>query len=128
MYELASFPAIALPVTLACDGNRRKELNLIKRGRGFDWGAGATSCAIWRGVPLSWLLDKAGVHLGDEKKALFVCFEGAETLSKGKYGTSFPLPLCLDRNRDMMIAFEMNGNRLHPDHGAGGCMRISFFD
>lgn len=63
----------------------RQELNLIKRGKGFDWGAGATSCAIWRGVPLVYLLEKAGVKCDDDndkRRPKFVCFEGAETLHK----------------------------------------------
>ena len=38
-----------IPVPLACDGNRRKDLNLIKRSKGFNWGAGAASCGYWKG-------------------------------------------------------------------------------
>lgn len=37
------FDAINIPVALACDGNRRKELNMIKRSKGFNWGSGAVS-------------------------------------------------------------------------------------
>jgi len=41
------FESINIQVALACDGNRRKELNMIKRSKGFNWGAGATGCAFW---------------------------------------------------------------------------------
>jgi hypothetical protein len=34
-----------IAVALACDGNRRKELNMIKKSKGFSWGSGAISCA-----------------------------------------------------------------------------------
>lgn len=34
------FEAINIPVSLACDGNRRKELNMIKKSKGFNWGSG----------------------------------------------------------------------------------------
>jgi len=39
MDEIAKMDWICIPVTLACDGNRRGEVNRIKRGAGFDWGA-----------------------------------------------------------------------------------------
>jgi nitrate reductase (NAD(P)H) len=117
MGELAAMPTITVPVTLTCDGNRRKELNMIKRGKGFDWGACATSCAVWRGVPLHLVLAKAGVVEADGEKPLWLCFEGADTLAKGTYGTSIPLDWALDPRRDIILAFEMNGERLRPDHG-----------
>ena len=50
-----------IPVTLTCDGNRRKEVNMIKHTRGFSWGAGGTSTAVWKGVPLRLILNKCGV-------------------------------------------------------------------
>jgi DMSO/TMAO reductase YedYZ molybdopterin-dependent catalytic subunit len=32
-------------------------------------------------------------------------------------GTSIPLAAALDESNDMMLAFEMNRQRLPPDHG-----------
>jgi nitrate reductase (NAD(P)H) len=46
-----------------------------------------------------------------------VCFEGADQLTQGNYGTSIPLAAALDESNDMMLAFEMNRQRLPPDHG-----------
>lgn len=43
------FETVNIPVYLACDGNRRKELNLIRKSKGFNWGAGGGSCAYWKG-------------------------------------------------------------------------------
>jgi hypothetical protein len=59
MEQLAALPAVTIPITLMCDGNRRKEMNMIRPTRGFSWGPGAASCALWKGVPLHIVLGKA---------------------------------------------------------------------
>lgn len=41
MDDLLALPSTEIVVTMSCSGNRRKEQNLVKRGVGFDWGAGA---------------------------------------------------------------------------------------
>ncbi|PVH68719.1 molybdopterin binding oxidoreductase [Cadophora sp. DSE1049] len=62
MDELAErFDTISIPVPLACDGNRRKELNMIKRSIGFNWGSGAVACSYWKGPLLHDVLLAAGI-------------------------------------------------------------------
>jgi len=58
----------------------------------FNWGPGAVSTAVWKGVPLHSLLRSCGI---DESNAsdLYVCFEGTEILAKGPYGNLFFLIL-----------------------------------
>ena len=46
-----------------------------------------------------------------------VCFEGADKLAKAHYGTSIPLSVAMDPTHDVILAYEMNGERLTPDHG-----------
>lgn len=41
MDEIASLESIEIPVTMCCDGNRRAEINRVRRSQGFDWSAGA---------------------------------------------------------------------------------------
>ncbi|KAJ3045290.1 hypothetical protein HDV00_011162 [Rhizophlyctis rosea] len=113
MDELASMPWINIPVTMACDGNRRGEVNMVKRSTGFTWGAGALSTSYWKGVTIRHLLELAVVKEG----AKFVCFEGSDHLANGAYGTSLTLSYCMEEKNDAMIAFEMNGRALPPDHG-----------
>lgn len=48
MDEIVALASITLPVTVTCDGNRRKELNMIKHTKAFHWGAGATGTAVWK--------------------------------------------------------------------------------
>lgn len=114
------FEYINIAVALACDGNRRKELNMLRRSKGFNWGSGAISCAFWKGPLLRDVLLAAGVEDPDptnEKCRLWVHFEGADELSEGKYATSIPLAYVMDPENDVILAYEMNDVRLPPDHG-----------
>lgn len=114
------FESINIAVALACDGNRRKELNMIRKSKGFNWGPGAISCAFWKGPLLSHVLRAAGVQDADpchERTRRWVHFEGADELSEGKYATSIPLAYAMDPENDVILAYEMNNVRLPPDHG-----------
>ncbi|EGE02981.1 nitrate reductase [Trichophyton equinum CBS 127.97] len=46
-----SFERVNIPVFLACDGSRRKELNMIKRTRAFNFTGASASCSYWKGYP-----------------------------------------------------------------------------
>ena len=114
------FDAINIPIALACDGNRRGELNLIKRSKGFSWGAGGVSCAYWKGPLVRDVLLAAGVKdslSATSNKRLWVNFEGADEPSEGKYATSIPLDYIMDITNDVILAYEMNDVPLPPDHG-----------
>ncbi|KAL8737783.1 MAG: hypothetical protein Q9181_001346 [Wetmoreana brouardii] len=114
-----NFDPINVAVSLACDGNRRKELNMIKRSKGFNWGSGAVSCAYWRGPLMRDVLLAAGLEpstlRGD--KRFWVNFEGADEPSEGKYATCIPIQSALDPTNDVILAYEMNDSPLLPDHG-----------
>jgi nitrate reductase (NAD(P)H) len=113
-----NFDAINIPVALACDGNRRKELNMIKKSKGFNWGSGAISCAYWKGPLLRDVLIKAGVpEKKPEGERHWVNFEGADDPSEGKYATCIPFDYAMDPSNDVILAFEMNDVPLPPDHG-----------
>jgi len=117
MDELASLPAINIAVSISCDGNRRKEVNAIQKTRGFNWGSGGTGCAYWKGVRLRDLLEKCGVKSRDAG-ARFVTFESAgEELHLGHYGTSVDIIAAMNPESDFIVAYEMNNERLPPDHG-----------
>ncbi|KAI5368020.1 putative oxidoreductase, molybdopterin-binding domain, oxidoreductase FAD/NAD(P)-binding protein [Septoria linicola] len=115
-----SLEHINIPVALACDGNRRKELNMIKRSKGFSWGSGATGCVYWKGPLLRDVLLAAGVKEGrytGEGKLRWVNFQGADEPSEGKYETCVPLDYAMDPTNDVILAMEMNDVPLPPDHG-----------
>ncbi|KAJ3572920.1 hypothetical protein NPX13_g4883 [Xylaria arbuscula] len=101
------------PITLVCAGNRRKEQNIVRKTKGFSWGAAGLSTSLWTGVAIGELLRAAMPQRG----ARYVCFEGADKLPNGYYGTSIKLSWALDAERGVMLAHKMNGETLPPDHG-----------
>jgi len=108
LYESKTYP-----VTLVCAGNRRKEQNVVRKTKGFSWGAAGVSTALFTGVVMADLLKTASPMRG----ARYVCMEGADKLPNGCYGTSVKLNSALDPNKGMMLAYKMNGEMLQPDHG-----------
>ncbi|KAB8108821.1 hypothetical protein EE612_044814 [Oryza sativa] len=113
------FPAVEVPVTLACSGNRRKEQNMVQQTVGFNFGAAAVSTSVWHGARLRDVLRRCGI-MPSKGGALNVCFEGAEDLPGGggsKCGTSITRQWALDPSRDIMLAYMQNGEPLLPDHG-----------
>lgn len=114
------FDAINIPIALACDGNRRKELNMIKRSKGFNWGPAVVSCAYWKGPLLRDVLCHGGVPDSlplHEGLRYWVNFEGADDSREGKYQTCIPLQYAMDPTNDVILAYEMNDVPLPPDHG-----------
>ncbi|XDG06712.1 hypothetical protein ABKA04_006327 [Annulohypoxylon sp. FPYF3050] len=110
---LRNFEQVTYPVTLVCAGNRRKEQNIVRKTKGFSWGAAGLSTALWTGVVMGDLLRAAKPKRG----AKYVCFEGADKLPNGYYGTCVKLNWAMDPNRGIMVAHRMNGEVLPPDHG-----------
>ncbi|KAL9066497.1 MAG: hypothetical protein Q9157_007117, partial [Trypethelium eluteriae] len=110
---LEQYGQVTYPVTFVCAGNRRKEQNVVRKTKGFSWGAAGVSTAIFTGVVMSQVLKRAKPL----RKARYVCMEGADKLPNGYYGTSVKLNWVMDPNRGMMLAHKMNGEMLRPDHG-----------
>jgi nitrate reductase (NAD(P)H) len=112
------FEQINIPVALACDGNRHKELNMLKRSKGFNWGAGAISCTYWKGALLRDVLFAAGTEEKmPEGKRFWVNFEGADEPSEGKYATCIPFDYAMNPTNNVILAYEMNDTPLPPGHG-----------
>ncbi|PHH70138.1 hypothetical protein CDD80_6216 [Ophiocordyceps camponoti-rufipedis] len=111
--DLHSYDQVTYPVTLVCAGNRRKEQNIVRKSKGFSWGAAGLSTALWTGIAIGQLLAQAEPL----KSARYVCFEGVDKLPNGRYGTSVKLSWCMDASRGILVAYKMNGLPLSPDHG-----------
>eukprot|EP01024_Parvocaulis_polyphysoides_P073498 TRINITY_DN945_c0_g1_i8.p2 TRINITY_DN945_c0_g1~~TRINITY_DN945_c0_g1_i8.p2 ORF type:complete len:504 (+),score=79.57 TRINITY_DN945_c0_g1_i8:141-1652(+) len=119
MDDLSQMETITRAVTLVCCGNRRKEVNMISKSKGFSWGPSATSTNNWTGVPLRTVLLHAGVKPPYANR--WVCFCGPKgelpAGDDGSYGTSMTLAYAMDPANDVMLAYIQNGRYLHPDHG-----------
>src|SRR5262245_22202235 len=77
---LGGFPAVEVPATIVCAGNRRREHSAVRRvDDPLQWGAGAIGTARWGGAPLADVLEAAGLRGG----AAHVWFEGADRAGFG---------------------------------------------
>jgi len=110
------FPRVRRTITLQCAGNRRDEL--LALGPIPDeliWGAGALGTAEWSGVSLRAILEAAGPHA----EAGHVAFGSSDSVSKAgsvfAFGGSVPLSKAF--GDEVILADEMNGAPLTPDHG-----------
>jgi len=91
---------------------------MAPRPPGEPWGLGAVSTARWRGVPLRAVLERAGVAEGTVE-ILAVGADRALPLQGGietPFARSLPLAKAMDP--DTILALEMNGRPLPPEHGA----------
>ncbi|KAJ3533482.1 hypothetical protein NM688_g7276 [Phlebia brevispora] len=119
MDEIAegNFRVIEIPITIACDGNRRKEMNMIKQTAGVNFSAAGVSTCLWRGVYVRDILLASGLKDQPDTERWYLNFEGADECSEGTYATSIPLMHAMDVNNDVILAFGQNKRVLHPDHG-----------
>jgi DMSO/TMAO reductase YedYZ molybdopterin-dependent catalytic subunit len=115
LQDLHRMPSQSLAVTLECAGNGRALLAPAVEGE--QWQLGAVSTAEWSGVPLSEVLDRAGLKAGARE----VLFRGADGDPRAGFGTpdAFDRSLDLDhaRERDVLLAYAMNGEPLPVQHG-----------
>ena len=115
--QLLELRSVTTPVTLECAGNNRNFLD--PKVKGVQWGLGAVGTAQWTGVPLSVLLDRAGV----KTNACEVIFEGKDcgTLQDPKSPPgelNFARSIPVEKARaDVLLAYKMNGIDLPPQHG-----------
>jgi DMSO/TMAO reductase YedYZ molybdopterin-dependent catalytic subunit len=111
--ELRARPAVELEVTMECAGNGRALLS--PRPLSQPWLAEAVGTASWRGTPLAALLAEAG-PLGDAVEVVFTGLDrGIEDGVAQDYERSLPLDEAL--RDDVLLAYEMNGAQLVPQHG-----------
>ena len=115
--ELLELKSVTIPVTLECAGNNRNFLQ--PKAKGVQWHLGAVGTAEWTGVPLSILLERAGVRAN----ACEVILEGADggMLEEAKSPPGklqFARSVPLEKARaDVVLAYKMNGSDLPPEHG-----------
>src|SRR3954471_10145454 len=123
--DLRAMPAVERAVTLECAGNGRLEMRPLPVGE--PWGDYAVSTALWKGVLLHQVLEEAEPAAA----AVEVRFDGADhgayhpkpvvsdtSQSDLRFVRSLALPVATDPAAEILIAYEMNGQPLIPDHGA----------
>ncbi|GLW96818.1 sulfite oxidase [Microtetraspora sp. NBRC 16547] len=116
--ELLALPARTMDVAIECAGNGRAFF-ASQQGLhtpGTPWRLGAIGVARWRGVPLAAILALAGLR----EDAVDVLPSGLDPeyvhdgVNLGHVRRPLPIAKVLD---DVLLAYEMNDERLPLDHG-----------
>ena len=112
--DIRSRPRRTLPVTMECAGNGRALLN--PRPLSQPWLDAAIGTAEWTGTSLAPILEEAG--LTDDTVELV--FTGQDRGIQGGEEQDYQRSLTVEEamRPDVLIAYEMNGHPLQPQHGA----------
>src|SRR6202166_3917137 len=116
--DIRAMPSRTWCATLECAGNSR--VFLAPPVPGAQWELGAVGNAEWTGVPLSVLLESAGLANG----VCDIVLEGAdrgvpkeEPKPPGPISYTRSIPRARAMEPDVLIACQMNGQYLTADHG-----------
>jgi DMSO/TMAO reductase YedYZ molybdopterin-dependent catalytic subunit len=116
--ELRRLPERELVSAIECAGNGRRFFGSQQgtASTGTPWALGAIGVARWRGVALAEVLERAGLG----RRAVDVMASGLDApvvsggIDNGRVRRPIPIAKALD---DALLAYEMNGEPLPPDHG-----------
>jgi len=106
MSDLMRYPSVSKFYFMECSGNGLTDW-LKAASTTVQQTHGLLSCAQWTGIPVSWLLNEAGIQPG----AKWVLFEGADGAGHIR---SMPLDKVLD---DCLLAYAQNGEMLRAEQG-----------
>lgn len=111
--DLRARPANELTVTMECAGNGRARFD--PRPVSQPWLYEAIGTARWRGTPLRPLIEEAGVPEGTVEVLLTGLDRGVEGGEEQSFQRALPLDGAL--RDEVLLAYEMNGAPLLPQHG-----------
>jgi sulfane dehydrogenase subunit SoxC len=106
MDDLMRYPSVSKLHFMECSGNGLTDWTQA-RSKTVQQTHGLLSCTQWTGVPLSWLMDEAGVQPGGK----WVAFEGADASAHTR---SIPIEKVMN---DVLIVYAMGGEMLRPENG-----------
>jgi sulfane dehydrogenase subunit SoxC len=107
MDALLRYPTVSRVHFLECTGNSLAGWTAAVPAGPLGRMHGLLSCAEWTGIPLSILLDEAGI----DPKAKWILAEGIDASGMSR---SIPLTKCMD---DALLALYQNGERIRPEQG-----------
>jgi sulfane dehydrogenase subunit SoxC len=109
--ELKARPRVEQPITFECAGNGRALLE--PRPLSQPWLTEAVGTAQWAGTPLAPLLEEAGV----QRTAVEVLFSALDRGIEGGVPQAYERALPIAEAGAGLLAYEMNGAPLPPQHG-----------
>lgn len=111
--EIKSLPTQTVVVTMECAGNGRALLD--PRSISQPWFLEAVGTSEWAGTPLKGVLEEVGLS----DKAVEILFTGLDQGVQSGIVHYYQRSLTLDEaTRDcVLLAYDMNGGELQPQHG-----------
>lgn len=109
--DLRARARVDKPITFECAGNGRALLE--PRPVSQPWLTEAVGTAEWGGTPLAPLLDDAGV----KQSAVELLFSALDKGIEGGEPQTYERSLPIAEARDAILAYDMNGAPLPPQHG-----------
>jgi sulfite oxidase len=117
LQDLKALPKVDVVTTLQCSGNRRGDMNSVRKTSGTSWSQGAISTAKFSGVRLIDVLKAAGVEDpialtekdGVQKHLRMESLDGMKA--------SIVMEKATNPYGDVIIAYEMNDEPIPRDHG-----------
>ena len=109
--DLKQLPRVELVGVLECAGNGRSFYQ--PHAAGAQWRFGAVGCAKWTGVRLRDVLEKAGLKAG----ATELLLDGADVPLGKMPDFQRTITVFKALHPDTLLAYEMNGEPLTPQHG-----------
>jgi len=109
--DLRKMPAASVTAVLECAGNGRAFFEPAVAG--VQWGKGAVGNARWTGVRMAEILKRAGV----KPTARFVVMNAADRPLGTMPDFVRQVPIEKALHPDTLLAYEMNGQPIHPLHG-----------
>jgi DMSO/TMAO reductase YedYZ molybdopterin-dependent catalytic subunit len=116
--DLTQLPTTKLTATIECAGNGR--VHLTPAVPGLQWGQGAVGNAVWEGVSLAAVLERARAKLTAVDVILEGTDEGAinsDPKSPGPIHFARSVPIGKAKRDDVILAIKMNGEPLPKSHG-----------
>ena len=112
--DLRKRPRVTTAVTMECAGNGRARL--LPRPISQPWLVEAVGTAEWTGTPLRALLEDAGL----EPRTVELLFTGADHGIEKGHEHDYARSLSVDDalRPEVLLAYEMNGRPLEPQHGS----------
>jgi DMSO/TMAO reductase YedYZ molybdopterin-dependent catalytic subunit len=113
MEDIRLRPAVTRSVTMECAGNGR--VLMPPRAESQPWLLEAVGNSEWTGTPLPPILDEAGIR----PEAIELVFTGADHGIQGDVEQDYQWGFSLAEigRDDVLLAYELNGQPLPPQHG-----------
>lgn len=109
--DIRCLPKVEMANTLECSGNSRSLLS--QKASGNPWTTGGVGNAVWGGVRLRDVLEKAVLR----KNANHISFEGFD-MAMGSAGIKFIRSIPMEKAlKSTLLVYEMNGQPLPLEHG-----------